>query len=95
MATKAEPDAQAEDAYADIAAMSFEQALKELEGIVRRLEGGEIDLDQAIEAYARGAALKGHCERKLRQAEERVSRINVAADGTVSATPIDLDEGGG
>lgn len=79
----------------DIAAMSFEQALEELEEIVRRLESGEIDLEGAIEAYGRGAALKGHCDRKLRQAEQRVSRINIAADGTVTAEPIDLEGGSG
>ena len=73
----------------------FEAALEELEEIVRKLESGEIDLDGAIQAYARGAALKRHCDQKLRQAEQRVSRINVADDGTVSATPIDLEGGAG
>ncbi len=73
--------------------MSFEQALDELEDIVRRLESGEIDLDGAIQAYARGAALKNHCDRKLRQAEQRVSRINISDDGTVTADAVDL--GGG
>ena len=99
MAKKSDPgepaDAGAEERFDDVADMSFEQALDELEDIVRRLESGEIDLDGAIQAYARGAALKRHCDQKLRQAEQRVSRINVADDGTVTAEPIDLDNGSG
>ncbi len=73
--------------FDDVEAMTFEQALAALEDIVRRLEDGDIDLDGAIEAYARGAALKRHCETKLSQAEQRISRIAVAADGSLSAIP--------
>jgi exodeoxyribonuclease VII small subunit len=87
--------AEAEEGFEDIARMSFEQALEELEEIVRRLESGEIDLERAIEAYARGAALKRHCDRKLRQAEQRVSRITVSEDGSLSAEPLDLGGGTG
>ena len=82
-----------EDAFEDIARLSFEQALAELEDIVRRLEKGEIDLDGAIAAYARGAALKRHCEDKLRQAEARVSRINLAGDGSVRPEPFEPESG--
>jgi exodeoxyribonuclease VII small subunit len=71
----------------DIAAMSFEDALSELELIVRRLEAGTAKLDEAIAAYERGALLKRHCEAKLREAQSRVDRIVVAADGTISAEP--------
>ena len=96
MAKKTDSGAsEAEKKFDDIAAKSFEAALEELEEVVRKLESGEIDLDGAIQAYARGAALKRHCDQKLRQAEQRVSRINVADDGTVSATPIDLEGGAG
>lgn len=87
--------AEAEEGLEDIARMSFEQALEELEGIVRRLESGEIDLERAIQAYARGAALKRHCESKLRQAEQRVSRITISEDGSLSAEPVDLADGSG
>jgi exodeoxyribonuclease VII small subunit len=73
------------DRFDDVDAMSFEEALAALEDIVRRLEEGDIDLDGAIEAYARGAALKRHCEGKLSQAEQRISRIAVGADGSLSA----------
>ena len=76
---------------ADIAAMSFEDALAELEQIVRRLEGGQVRLDDAIECYERGAQLKRHCEQKLSEAQQRVDRIVVGPDGAVSAAPAKLD----
>ena len=74
----------------DIKRLSFEQALEELETIVRKLEQGEIDLDQSIAAYERGAQLKAHCEAKLREAQAKVDRITQAADGSLSAEPTDL-----
>ena len=75
-------------APAPIAAMSFEQAMAELEQIVQRLEQGKIPLEDAISAYERGSALKQHCEAKLREAKERVERISIAADGSVSTAPF-------
>ncbi|MGH7095643.1 MAG: exodeoxyribonuclease VII small subunit [Stellaceae bacterium] len=75
----------------DIAAMSFEDALAELEQIVRRLEGGQVRLDDAIQSYERGTQLKRHCERKLSEAQQRVDRIVIAPDGAVSAEPAKLD----
>ncbi len=75
---------------ADIQKMSFEDALKELEAIVRNLESGSGQLDAAIDAYERGAALKKHCEAKLREAQAKIEKITIAADGTVSAEPADL-----
>jgi len=79
----------------DIAAMSFEDALAELEGIVRRLEGGQVKLDDAIQSYERGAQLKRHCEKKLNEAQQRVDRIVVAPDGAVTVEPAKLDLRGG
>jgi exodeoxyribonuclease VII small subunit len=76
---------------ADIAAMSFEDALAELEGIVRRLEGGQVKLDDAILAYERGAQLKRHCEKKLNEAQQRVDRIVIGPDGAVTVEPAKLD----
>ena len=76
---------------ADIAAMSFEDALAELEQIVRRLEGGQVKLDDAINSYERGAQLKRHCEIKLNEAQQRVDRIVIGADGVVAAEPARLD----
>lgn len=78
-------------AAADIAEMSFEEALAELEEIVRGLEDGSGALDAAIEAYERGAALKRHCESKLGEAQARVDKIVLAQDGTVGAEPADLE----
>ena len=74
----------------DIVAMSFEQALGELESIVQQLERGDRALEDAIEAYARGAQLKRHCEDKLRQAQARVDKISLAADGAPQAEPADI-----
>ncbi|HWB51550.1 MAG TPA: exodeoxyribonuclease VII small subunit [Stellaceae bacterium] len=76
---------------ADIAAMSFEDALAELEGIVRRLEGGQVKLDDAIQSYERGAQLKRHCETKLNEAQQRVDRIVIGSDGAVTVEPAKLD----
>jgi exodeoxyribonuclease VII small subunit len=76
---------------ADIAAMSFEDALAELEQIVRRLEAGQVKLDDAIQSYERGAQLKRHCEHKLNEAQQRVDRIVVGPDGTVGSEPVKLD----
>jgi exodeoxyribonuclease VII small subunit len=75
----------------DIAAMSFEDALAELEQIVRRLEGGQVKLDDAILSYERGAQLKRHCEKKLNEAQQRVDRIVVGPEGAISAEPTKLD----
>ena len=75
----------------DVAAMSFEDALAELEQIVRRLEGGQVKLDEAILSYERGAQLKQHCERKLNEAQQRVDRIVIGSDGAVTAEPAKLD----
>lgn len=68
----------------DIAALSFEDALAELERIVRGLEAGQQKLEDAIAAYERGARLKAHCEAKLAEAEQRVQAIVAGADGTLS-----------
>jgi exodeoxyribonuclease VII small subunit len=78
-------------ALADLAVMSFEEALVELEQIVRRLEGGQVKLDEAILSYERGAQLKQHCERKLNEAQQRVDRIVIGPDGAISAEPAKLD----
>jgi exodeoxyribonuclease VII small subunit len=75
---------------ADIAGMSFEEALAELEQIVRRLERGEAKLDEAILSYERGAQLKRRCEGLLADAQRRVDRIVKSADGTVTTEPVQL-----
>jgi len=75
----------------DIAKMSFEQALEALEAIVRELEEGRGKLDEAIRSYERGAALKKHCEAKLREAQAKVDKISIGPDGSVSAEPADVE----
>ena len=76
---------------ADIEKMSFEEALEELKTIVEGLEKGEGKLDEAIDAYTRGAALKRHCEDKLREAKERIEKISLGPDSEPAAEPFDVD----
>jgi len=66
---------------ADIAKMTFEQAMKELEKIIDQLDGGDVPLEESITIYERGAALQKHCESKLRQAEMRVQKIVAGSGG--------------
>ena len=79
------------EANADIAAMSFENALAELEAIVRGLEEGKGNLEDAIGAYERGAALKRHCERKLNEAKAKVDKISIGPDGAAELESMDLE----
>jgi exodeoxyribonuclease VII small subunit len=76
---------------ADIRKMSFEEALDELKAIVAKLEQGQGTLDSAIGDYDRGAALKRHCDAKLREAQAKIEKISLAADGSVSSEPLDVD----
>ena len=70
--------------------MSFEDALEELKKIVARLETGDGKLDEAVDAYARGAKLKRHCEVKLREAQEKIEKISLTGPGgTPKAEPFD------
>lgn len=70
----------------DISAMSFEQAMAELEKVVRDLESGNVELEKSIALYERGAALKAHCEAKLKAAEEKVARITLGEGGQPDGT---------
>jgi exodeoxyribonuclease VII small subunit len=71
----------------DIAGLGFEEALSELERIVRQLEEGKGRLDEAIDAYSRGMLLKRHCETKLAEAQTRVDRIVLSPDGVPTSVP--------
>jgi exodeoxyribonuclease VII small subunit len=75
----------------DIAQMSFEEALGELEQIVKRLEAGGGKLNEAIQSYERGALLRRHCEEKLREAQARVDKIVIGNDGVVMTEPASFD----
>jgi exodeoxyribonuclease VII small subunit len=65
----------------DVEAMTFEEALAELEGVVARLERGDVALDESIALYERGAKLRARCQQKLAEAEEKVSRITLGDGG--------------
>ena len=72
--------------------LSFEDALSELEAIVEKLEGGTVDLDKAIDAYARGMSLKQHCQARLEEARLRVEQIKLPENGgAVTARPFESD----
>lgn len=75
------------DTRPPVASLSFEEALAELEGIVKDLEAGKGKLEQAVAAYERGAALRRHCEEKLAEAEAKVQAI---VDGPSGASLRDL-----
>ena len=80
----------ASSAPADIATLSFEQALAELEQIVARLESGQAPLEDSIRMYERGAALKAHCETRLEAARLRVEKIVVGAAGAQGVEPAEF-----
>jgi exodeoxyribonuclease VII small subunit len=64
-----------------VAEMSFEEAMAALEQVVSKLESSQVALDDSIALYERGAALKEHCDAKLKAAEEKVAQITLGADG--------------
>lgn len=70
----------------DIDGLSFETALAELEGIVRTLEQGQAPLDESIVLYQRGDRLKRHCEARLKDAQARIEKIAIGADGKPAGT---------
>lgn len=72
--------------------LSFEAALDELEGIVRDLETGKAPLEQSIDRYERGLALKNHCEKKLKEAQSKIEKIAIAPDGSIKTEPFDLEK---
>jgi exodeoxyribonuclease VII small subunit len=74
---------------ADVANLTFEAALGELENIVSRLEQGEVDLEDSISLYERGQALKSHCEAKLKAAEGRLEKLVLGASGPTATETMD------
>ena len=75
---------------ADLSAMSFETALAELEDIIQKLETGGVELEKSIELYERGAALRAHCETKLRAAQERIEQIVATGEDAPKAATCRL-----
>jgi exodeoxyribonuclease VII small subunit len=88
-ASLAPPPAAAPASGPDVSALSFEEALAELEKIVRGLESGQQKLEEAIIAFERGSALRRHCEAKLAEAETRIQAIVERADGSLGARTIE------
>ena len=78
----------AETTLPDVASLSFETALKELEAIVTKLERGDVPLEESITTYERGEALKKRCEALLAQAEERVEKIRASEGKAVGTEPF-------
>jgi exodeoxyribonuclease VII small subunit len=72
--------------------VSFEKALAELEEIVRALESGKAPLEESIQSYERGIALKNHCEKKLAEARLKIEKISLSPDGTPRTEPFDIQE---
>lgn len=80
----------AEADNSDVQAMTFEKALEALEKIVDDLERGDVPLDHSIRIYERGEALKAHCERLLKAAEDKVEKIRLSREGKpVGVEPLD------
>lgn len=80
------------ETHQDIAKMSFEQAMHELEEIVRRLESGQGELETSIADYTRGTALKTHCQKKLEAARLKVEKIIKKSDGTLAKEPFEAEQ---
>lgn len=72
--------------------LSFEDALLQLENIVRELETGRIKLDDAVTAYTKAVNLKKFCEQKLKDAQLKIEKIEIKSDDSLSVTPLDKIE---
>ncbi len=80
------------DTNTDVQKLTFEKAIEELETIVKRLEDGQVPLEESVKIYERGEALKRRCEELLRQAEARVDKITTDAAGQpTGTTPLDVE----
>ncbi len=76
----------------DLSTLNFEDALKRLEDIVRKLESGDVPLDQSIELYSEGEKLRGLCQQRLEAAQAKIEKITLDRDGKPQATaPFDAD----
>ena len=76
----------------DLSELNFEEALKRLEDIVRKLENGDVPLDQSIALYSEGEKLRGLCQKRLEAAQAKIEKITLDRDGKPKATvPFDAD----
>jgi len=72
--------------------LTFEEALAQLENLVRELEAGKIRLDDAVNAYEQAIKLKNFCEKKLQDAKLKIEKIELAPDGSPCLTPLDKND---
>jgi exodeoxyribonuclease VII small subunit len=72
----------------------FEQSLEELEALVERLEGGELNLEESLAQFERGIELTRHCQRALADAEQRIE-VLMERSGKDGLEPFDPDGDGG
>ncbi len=83
----------ADQNHEDVKTLTFERAMEELELIVKRLEDGKVPLEESVKIYERGETLKRRCEDLLRQAELRVERLTVDANGRATGSePLDMQQ---
>jgi exodeoxyribonuclease VII small subunit len=73
----------------EVAALSFEEALRRLEAIVHQLEAGDVPLERSIELYGEGDRLRARCEERLKAAQAQIERIQLGSDGAAVARPFD------
>ena len=85
---------QEEQHEAPIDRLSYEDALAELETLIRKLETGSIDLADSIASYERGVALAAHCSGLLEETEKKVQRLVLGPRGEPSEVPMDTDDEG-
>ncbi len=84
--------ADAKTSNEDLKTMSFEQAMAALEDVVAKLESGNASLEQSIDLYTKGTALKNHCEAKLKDAQAKIEKITLDASGNAAGTaPLDVE----
>jgi exodeoxyribonuclease VII small subunit len=82
----------ADTTHSDVMKMPFERAIDELESIVKRLEEGNVPLEESVAIYERGEVLKKRCEELLQKAEARVEKITLDSSGKPTGSePLDVD----
>ncbi|RMB08398.1 exodeoxyribonuclease VII small subunit [Eilatimonas milleporae] len=92
MTSKTDESPISDDLKAQIQAMTFEDAMMALEDVVSRLESGGASLEESIDLYARGTALKAHCDAKLKGAQAKIEKLTLGEGGPVGAAPLDVGD---
>ncbi|WP_342226566.1 exodeoxyribonuclease VII small subunit [Rickettsia endosymbiont of Urophora cardui] len=70
--------------------ISFEEALSELEEIVKKIDNGQETLEAAVNSFERGILLKNHCEKKLKEARLKIEKITKLADSTITLEEVEV-----